>query len=331
MIETRAQYFDGQTARAHEVSLWFSGQSLEFSTVAKRFAFAVDDLELIAPVGNGMWVLSLPDGGSVRFDDAEFATHLGKDTGYDAWLRALEASWHWAVAALVVTVVGSWAILTYGIPAGAKYVAFTMPPDIEATLRDDGLGVLDNFLFQPSELPPERQAEVTELFTGIADSNPDYANYRLEFRASLIGANAFAVPGGLVVITDEMVQLAESDDELLSVLAHEVGHLLNRHSLRILLQDSASALFIAGLTGDFTSVSALGAAVPTMLMRAEYSRDFEREADDFAFDYLEANNIDTTVLSTLLLRLEAQVGATDNRGVSGWLSSHPRSGERKRQ
>ena len=331
MIETDAQYFDGQTARAHEVSIWFSGQTLEFSTGTHRLTFAIDDLELVPPVGTGAWVLNLPDGASLRFNNAEFAARLGRDTGYDAVLRALEASWQWAAVALVVAIFGSWAVLTYGVPAGAKYVAFTMPPNIEASIREDGLGILDNFLFQPSELPPERQAEVSELFAGIIGSDSDYALYRLEFRASLIGANAFAVPGGLVVITDGMVQLAQSDAELLSVLAHEVGHQANRHSLRILLQDSASALFIAGLTGDFTSVSALGAAVPTMLMRAEYSRDFEREADDFAFDYLEAQGIDTTVLSTLLLRLEAEAGVAEDQGVTDWLSSHPRSGERIRQ
>ena len=136
------------------------------------------------------------------------------------------------------------------------------------------------------------------------------------------------MPGGIVVMTDELVELAESDAEIMAVLAHEVGHLYGRHSLRILLQNSLSALLIAGLTGDISNITALSAAVPTVLMQAKYSRDFEREADDFAFEYLEGRSVSTNALSDLLLRLE-QSDSDDGGGIPGWLSSHPPSRERK--
>ncbi len=62
----------------------------------------------------------------------------------------------------------------------------------------------------------------------------------VEFRASpIIGANAFALPGGIVIVTDQLMQLAEHDDEILAVLAHEIGHVKHRHVLRGLPQDSA--------------------------------------------------------------------------------------------
>jgi predicted Zn-dependent protease len=168
---------------------------------------------------------------------------------------------------------------------------------------------------------------VGKLFADIQDGDEQYQSYRLEFRASEIGANAFAVPGGIVVITDDMVDIAQSDDEISAVLAHEVGHLIGRHSLRILLQDSASALIIAGLTGDLTSVTALSATVPTVLMQTKHSRDFEREADEFAFDYLESSGIRTDVLRELLLRLE-DTSPGDGNSFPGWLSTHPQSKDR---
>ena len=83
------------------------------------------------------------------------------------------------------------------------------------------------------------------------------------------------------------------------MLAHEVGHLYNRHSLRIVLQNSAVAVIIAAVTGDLTSITALSATVPTVLMQAKYSRDFEREADAFAFSYLKSVDIDPNVLQQL--------------------------------
>ena len=128
-------------------------------------------------------------------------------------------------------------------------------------------------------------------------------------------------------MTDELVLLAESDEQIMAVLAHEVGHLHGRHSLRILLQNSLSALLIAGLTGDISNITALSAAVPTVLMQAKYSRDFEREADDFAFDYLEMRGASTDALSDLLLKLEESV-SDDGDDFPAWLSSHPPSRER---
>ena len=131
-------------------------------------------------------------------------------------------------------------------------------------------------------------------------------------------------------MTDGMVHIAESDDELMAVLAHEVGHLSERHGLRTILQNSSSAVLIAGLTGDLTNITALSATVPTFLMQAKYSRDFEREADDFAFDYLESQGIETDVLSALLLRIESEFGDNGELPDATWMSTHPRSEDRLR-
>lgn len=124
-----------------------------------------------------------------------------------------------------------------------------------------------------------------------------------------------------------MLDLMESDDEILGVLAHEVGHLEQRHGLRIILQDALSALLIAALTGDLSNVSTLSATVPTVLMQAKYSRDFEREADQYAFAYLETNERDTNALATLLDRVERESRSGSGNGPAAWFSSHPPSDE----
>jgi predicted Zn-dependent protease len=82
---------------------------------------------------------------------------------------------------------------------------------------------------------------------------------------------------------------------------------------------------VATLTGDLTSVTALAASVPTAVMQAKFSRDFEREADAFAFDYLESQGRDPGVLRELLQRLERRAGAG---GGNSWFASHPAAGER---
>ncbi len=326
-MRTAAGYYDGQTAGAERVALELVGGSLKFELAGATQWVELDATTVVEPVGSGPWIVELADGASLKITDADFGEKLAEENGSLGFVRMLEGAWHWALISIVVAVVATWAALTYGVPAFATSVAYALPDNVSAALSDEGLGVMDDVLFDQSELPAETIVRVTGLFRDIKVTNPEFLPYRLEFRASRIGPNAFAVPGGIVVMTDELVELAESDAEIMAVLAHEVGHLYGRHSLRILLQNSVSALLIAGLTGDISNITALSAAIPTVLMQAKYSRDFEREADDFAFEYLETRSVSTDVLSNLLLRLE-QSESDDGGDIPGWLLSHPPSRER---
>ena len=326
-MRTTAGYYDGKTAGSESVPLELVGTSLRFELEGADRWVELNSVTVVEPVGRGPWSVELDDGTSLKITDSDFGQALGDKKGNPGFLRKLEGAWHWATIALLVAVGATWSLLTFGVPVLAKSVAFALPENVTATLSDEGLGVMDDLLFDSSELPADRVARIIELFQEIKQTNPKFSPYRLEFRASRIGPNAFAVPGGIVVLTDELVQLAESDAEIVAVLAHEIGHLHGRHSLRILLQNSISALLIAGLTGDISNITALSAAIPTMLMQAKYSRDFEREADDFAFAYLESKGIPTDALSDLLLRIE-QSDPERGSDVPGWLSSHPPSRDR---
>ncbi len=132
------------------------------------------------------------------------------------------------------------------------------------------------------------------------------------------------LPSGIVVFTDELEHLAANDNELQGVLAHEVGHLVNRHAMRRLLQSSSAALLLGGIFGDVTGVSTLVTAVPTVLVDSAYSRDFEREADAFAFRWMAQHNVAPVELGNLLTRVTNTYG--EDRG--GYLASHPSLRER---
>ncbi|MEZ5289434.1 MAG: M48 family metallopeptidase, partial [Vicinamibacterales bacterium] len=139
--------------------------------------------------------------------------------------------------------------------------------------------------------------------------------------------NALALPGGAIVLLDELVTLSANDDEIVAVLAHEVGHVVERHTMRQLLQTSAAGVLLAALVGDVVSVTSYAAALPTFLLNASYSRAFEREADQFAVRALDRMGIDRRRFLEALERLEAQAGSG---AVPGWLSTHPGAEERAR-
>jgi Zn-dependent protease with chaperone function len=118
---------------------------------------------------------------------------------------------------------------------------------------------------------------------------------------------------------------------LMGVLAHEAGHVERRHSVRLVLQNSALMLFMVWVVGDFSSIMALA---PATLLQAKYSRDFEREADAFAADLLLAQGIKPARLADLLERIDAsQRGKSSSSSPQGsslldYTSSHPATSER---
>ncbi len=324
-----ATFFDGKTAEAVEGELELLHGHLQIHFGSAQRNIDIESSRLTAPVGNGPWAIELSQGGRIQFSGMDFGRHLSDLYGRNGFVDWLESSWRWVAAALVLSIVGTWLMLTKGVPVVARHVAYSMPAHLDKRISDESIDLLDQFLFQESRLAMETKDRVGTLFEEIRNSDPAYRSFRLEFRSSdEVGANAFAIPGGLVVVTDDMVALAREDAELIAVLAHEVGHLVHRHSLRILLQNAASAVIIAGLTGDLTNVTALSATVPTVMMQAKYSRDFEREADGFAFAYLTDRGLDTSALSSLLRRLETEDRSPGAGTPSDWFSSHPRSVDR---
>ena len=243
MIKHTATYFDGASAASHEATLQLFGNMVLLESAGGSHQLDRGNAQLIPPVGSGSWAIELEQGGRVEFRNDELGHAIGDAFGQPRFVSMLERSWPWALAMAVVAAVGIWATLTWGVPAAARQVAFAVPPELEAKLGDESMSGLDRLFFDDSELGDEQRERVERIFRQVRDESPDYSTYRLLFRKSDgIGANAFAVPGGIVVITDEMVELAADDDELVSVLAHEIGHLAQRHSLRILLQNSASEL-----------------------------------------------------------------------------------------
>jgi Zn-dependent protease with chaperone function len=152
--------------------------------------------------------------------------------------------------------------------------------------------------------------------------------YRLLMRdAPLIGPNAFALPGGEVVVTDQLVTLARSDAELEGVIAHEMSHVDRAHSLQRAYQASLVPAAIAFITGDATQVGHIATILPGVLLQSAYSRAFEQQADDDAKAQLRGMGVDPAALGDLLQRIEAKMCGKEGC-LPSWLGSHPATAAR---
>jgi Zn-dependent protease with chaperone function len=327
--------FDGRSSAPREVAVELeAGGQLRLRTDAWHATYALRDFAVSERVGNIPRRLTFTDGTACELDDND---------ALDAWLAAagrrsfeqrvhgLERRWAWAAGAVLFALLGGWLFIARGLPALSQRAVTLLPRSVDQYIGKNGLQLMDQSVFKPTTLDPARVAQLRTLFAGVA-ADAHVPGMRLELRhGGRMGANAFALPSGIVIMTDELVALAQDDRELEAVLAHEVGHVLNRHALRMLVQSSSTALIMAGVIGDVSSVSSLVSSLPVVLVNARYSRAFEAQADDYAFTWMDAHHVDRHFFNDILQRLEAQSGTAQDSGVISYFDSHPRTAERLRK
>jgi len=334
MTDIRARYYDGRSARAQEVTLRFDATGhLEILGDERRPRYPLQALKISARVGDTPRSIAFPDGGkceTVDNDAVDAVLAARGEQPYARLMHRLESVWPYIALLFVLTLGVVWGIVNYGVPEIARRAAFSMPVSADRALARNTLKVLDGHIFAPSEIDTERQRALKTQFDDMVRSVDSRYRFRLAMRSSAVaGANAFALPDGTIVVTDALVDLAQRDEELLAVLAHEIGHVVHRHALRGILQNSAVALLVAFALGDVLSVTSLAAALPTLMVEAKFSRDFEREADQYALEFLRARRIPLHHGSAILKRLAARGGNLPT-GLE-YLSSHPGIEERSRR
>lgn len=328
MSVLQAFYFDGQTSRRHPVSVMVAGGTLKVIGRDVNAEFDARGVRRSLRIANTPRWLYLPGGGACVTSDNDAVDRMTRDRRYEQVLHRWESRPVYAVIAIAMVVAALWLLIDRVMPVAVEQIAARIPVGAEAALGRETLAGMEKYFLRPSKLSAARQARLRTGFETVVRSAGEATSYRLEFRASpAIGANAFALPSGIIVMTDELVKVASSDREVIAVLAHELGHVRHRHTMRRLLESSATALIIAGVTGDIASTTSLAAAAPTLLLQTKYSRDHEREADFYAIELLRKSGIEPGHFAAILRRLERATG--QRRGLPTFISSHPPTEERE--
>jgi Zn-dependent protease with chaperone function len=280
-------------------------------------------------------VIDLRDRGSVEVADVAAWQAASEAAGVRTTLaERMQTRWRVFAAVLLLSVAGLFAFYRWGTPWAATQVTRQVPLEWEVALSQRALRDLDDRLLKPSKLPVARQAQLRERF-GVLARQADAAmqryrgyapRYSLLFRAGL-GANAFALPGGTIVMTDGLVEKAAKqgvgDDALVGVLAHEMGHVVHRHTTRMVVEQAVLNVGLGLALGDVSSLVSIGGSVLTGLA---YRRGHEAEADCFASLLMRKAGVPVGPMADLLLGMEPG-------GATKWdlLSSHPATAERARQ
>jgi Zn-dependent protease with chaperone function len=331
VIEFDATYFDGRTSARRAVRVRADGDRLHVSGSDLEATIPLAEIRSTPPITGTRYVLHLPSGAQLHTDDAPaVAALLPAALHAESWLRKLESRWTYTAAAVGVIALFSALVILYGVPFAAKHVAERLPAGLETELEGQTLAAIDR-VCSPSALSPSRQNALRLLLKALAEGLPAAASYRLELRScgTRFGPNAFALPGTTIVVTDELVTLAQNDAQLSAVLAHEVGHVLHRHSTRMALQAAGLAALVTALAGDAVSITGLAVAIPTVLLETGYSRKFEEEADAFAFRRMKEVGLSPRAFADMMKLLEnheQRARGARGKGESDmidYLSTHP--------
>ena len=318
-----ATYFDGASSRRRAVTLHFADR-LEISdheqTLAvwdyadiRRADSPSGMLRLGCPTVSALARLEVRDGALA----SELVSRCGRLDENTPGRRGVAVIVGWSLAAAISIV----AVVLFGLPLIADRLAVLVPEAFERRLGDVADSQIKTMFDAKACDNPAGQKAFVKLVTAIRES----AGLDTSVQSGVLSSpipNAFALPGGRVYLFNGLLAKADNADEIAGVLAHELGHLKHRDSMRGLIRDGSTSFLIGLLFGDITGSSALIFGSRT-LVTSSHSREAETNADGFAIDVMHRLGRPAKPTGELLLRVTGKEG----KGLS-IISTHPLSEDR---
>lgn len=339
MHQIQASLIQKGSARALPlfVSLSETGE-LSFTFDEEHYKFSIAELSVSDKLGSTPREITLPDGAVITTREPQtLELWLQQHSPHNLISRFEQNKFAWLVATVCVPLT-IWFIVSVVIPATAKLLVPLIPDVVLEQSSQQSLYALDKTALSASELDEKTKKTLSDTWNQtLEELGQQPAHYQLHFRSSeLFGANAFALPDGTVVVTDELVTLLQdAPDAIIAVMLHEIGHVHHQHSMRLITETLATTLVLTYFTGDMQGVAELFSGAALTALQSEFTRDLEQEADDYAFAQLKQLGKSPLAFATAIERITAS--ATDDmdeedskmwESLEAYLSTHPLPKER---
>ncbi|MGE4248648.1 MAG: M48 family metallopeptidase [Parvibaculaceae bacterium] len=324
-----ARFFDGEIARDHLVAAELApeGLAIEGPGVPRRI-WSLSGLVAIAPLRPGHPARLGHDavpGARLVITQEAFTRELVARAPHLAGGINVRKAGRWAA------IIAACALLTLGVlyltlSYAPQTLAAILPESWRNSLGDQVEATLSN----GAKLCATSKTNATlgVLAARLAEGNPEAPAFELKiYDIGII--NAFALPGGRIVLTKKLIETAGAPEEVAGVLAHEMGHVYHRHAEAQIVRAMGIELLLKIASGGGDTISGLAG----LLAILRYSRDAEREADSFALDELNKAAIDPLGLKRFFERVMKLEGDQGSSGgifgtVSDMMSTHPVTKER---
>lgn len=332
-MQLQAEFNDGRSALTHPVVCAFLGEVLEVRSPdgSKLAVWARDAVLAEAPGKNPLRLRHAANAGErlVVRDDAAAAR-------FREWLAPVfsrrrarnRKRWFLGTAAVWLLLAFAWV----GFPHAVNVVADMIPYSWERALGEQVRGTVGRALSgtYSADVPwrdsgpgydalRELVARLARTDGGADGGADDAAGHT--FSVSVLDANlvnAFALPGGFIVVTTGLIRQCRTPDELAGVLAHEMAHVTERHNTRSLVRDQFLAFVLQLATGG-SDIAGFAKTAGNAIVTSKFSREAEREADILGVRRLAGASIDPE--STALFF--AGVSRKESKERFGYFDSHP--------
>ena len=344
MQKTEAHFFDGLTAGRHEVHVALSDDRqamiITGDTLSEPLRWPLMDLRALSDTSQSdqltLTRLAPTDDEAPR-DPARLVLH---DPELIAWMHRTrpglfrvdmhKGTWRKVFLYSGGAIAAAGLMLFVILPAMADTLARIIPIEREIAFGKMVTGQMERLLGKTGDRSircedPAGRAALNKMMTRLTDSRDmEYEISTYVFRNDMV--NAFAAPGGQVVIVSGLLDAAQSAEEVAGVLAHEIAHVENRDATRNALRAAGSAGLLTMIIGDFSGGAAF-AVLGEKLMNAAYTREAEEAADLFALSMLDAAYIDAAGFG----RFFDEIADLQPFEIPAYLSTHPVTAERAAQ
>jgi len=321
-----ALLYDGKSSKEHKVTLDFTfGRRVKISS--HDIDVALEDIVIESRLGNTPRVIEFPNGVRCKSEENDKIDQVLLDFNLNkSKTHKIESSLGLTLGSVFLTIGFVWFMLTGGANYTANILANILPQTTLEEVSTVTLNQLEKTLLKKSKLSERQESIIQAHFDKLTNGD---SRYKLHFRsAPEMGPNAFALPSGDIVLTDQLVALSRDNNfrDILGVLAHEKGHVVEKHSLRMAIKTGISSVIIGYVTGD---ISVIASTIPTILVNSSYSRDFEREADAHAVKEMKKMGVSTIYMANLFEALaKKHEELKDDSMVGSLMASHPLTSER---
>ncbi|CAN5562550.1 M48 family metallopeptidase [soil metagenome] len=314
----QASFNDGLTARSAPVELIVEGERLTFDADGQAHVWSLADLQ-IEDLGERLR-LSHPKIGDGRLtvDAAAWRASVG---GVRAERRHRSRETR-LVVGLAMAGLAIAAVVFIGVPAASGPLARATPPDIEKRMGRNFEGQLSLGFRRCNG-----EAGQTALAT-FGHRLQDAADTPFDIRVRAVQApmaNAFALPGGAVMVTDDLIDMAKTPDELSAVIAHEAAHVERRHVMQAVWRSLGLGLVLDAVVGGGSGAGQQAVLLAGSVADLRFSRSAEREADIRGQQLLEKAGLSSQGMAPFFQRIAAKGDGPNAAAVKELMSSHPDS------
>ena len=352
MIEGKWYAEGSAISHAARLHVKGSGYKLEIEN-GTAYEGVLEALKVGNRLGNVERKIILEDGSlfATRNNDAVDSV-FKKQLKTNSLIHTLESKYRWVFVALIVTLLTAFAFFKWGIPWTSNKIAHALPEKTNQIIASNTLEFLDDYMFKKSTVRQEEMEKIRKHFHSkvapLSTENKEIV-YTLHFRSwsdgNLSIPNALALPSGDIILTDKFVELCKNQDEMDSVLLHEMGHVVHRHTLQMVIEGTFVSVAVMLIVGDSNAFADMGVGLGSLLVSSSYSRGHESEADMYAFKHMLTAHIDPVSFSHIMNRMteymQTQTKSKKREGkeqhkevkeskdsILDYLSSHPNTKQR---